>query len=197
MSFHGVPWDSMGFPDFPNLSSPSIHFSTHLSPLSHTHTLLSHHLLCLPHVFPDTILTELCAFLLEIMLKLLNSISVCDNVYSQARIYHKMKDIFINSWYECLQEKDLGSPWLKRYSPPSQTKHHCLVSLTKPYHSASASPEDLPNDTELGQDVGDDHNDPEEQVFAMTISTMNLWTTNAFSRFPSMDLHHILWWLHL
>ena len=40
----------MGFPDFPNLSSPSIHFPTHLSPLSHTHSLLSHHLLCLPHV---------------------------------------------------------------------------------------------------------------------------------------------------
>ena len=40
----------MGFPDFPNLSSPSIHFPTHLSPLSHTHSLLSHHFLCLPHV---------------------------------------------------------------------------------------------------------------------------------------------------
>ena len=62
MSFHGVPWDSMGFPDFPNLSSPSIHFPTHLSPLSHTHSLLSHHLLCLPPCFPDTLLTELCAF---------------------------------------------------------------------------------------------------------------------------------------
>ena len=40
----------MRFPDFPNLSSPSIHFPTHLSPLSHTHSLLSHHLPCLPHV---------------------------------------------------------------------------------------------------------------------------------------------------
>ena len=85
--------------------------------------------------------------------------------YRQARIYRKMKDVFINSWYECLQEKDLGSPWLKRYSPPSQTKCHCLVSLAKRYHSASASPEDLPDDAELEQDVGDDHNDPEEQVF--------------------------------
>ena len=86
-------------------------------------------------------------------------------MYRQARIYRKMKDVFINSWYECLQEKDLGLPWFKWYSPPSQTKHHRLVSLAKRYHSASASPEDLPNNAELEQDVGDDHNDPEEQVF--------------------------------
>ena len=47
--------------------------------------------------------------------------------YRQARIYHKMKDIFINSWYERLQEKDLGSPWLKRYSPiPNQTLSPCF-----------------------------------------------------------------------
>ena len=86
-------------------------------------------------------------------------------VYRQAGIYCKIKDVFINSWYECLQEKDLRLPWLKWYSPPSQTKHCHLVSLTKLYHSASASPEDLPDDAELKQDVGDNHNDPEEQVF--------------------------------
>ena len=69
--------------------------------------------------------------------------------YRQAEVYCKMMDIFISSWYECLKEKGLGSPWLKQYSPPSQTKRCHLVSLVKLYHSVSASPGDLPDDTEL------------------------------------------------
>ena len=86
--------------------------------------------------------------------------------YRQAAVYHKMKDIFITSWYECLKEKDLGSPWLKQYSIPSQTKRRRLVSLVRQYHSASASPaDDLADDAELKRDLGEDCGDPEEPVF--------------------------------
>ena len=85
--------------------------------------------------------------------------------YRQAEVYHKMTDVFISSWYECLKEKGLGSPWLKQYSPPSQTKRRRLVSLVKLYHSVSASPGDLPNDAELERGLGENHDDPEEPVF--------------------------------
>lgn len=70
----------------------------------------------------------------------------------QAAIYRKLVGIFIESWYECLQEKSLGKSWLCRYRPPPPTKRGVLTSNVRRYHSTSVPPTDLPDDVEVGDD---------------------------------------------
>jgi hypothetical protein len=77
--------------------------------------------------------------------------------YKQAAVYHKLVDVFVNDWYQHLQQKDPDLPWLGRYDSPLPAKRGRLLSNIRLYHSGS----DI-DDAELEQDLCGVGSDPEE-----------------------------------
>jgi hypothetical protein len=77
--------------------------------------------------------------------------------YKQAAVYHKLVDVFVNDWYQHLQQKDPDLPWLGRYDSPLPAKRGRLLSNIRLYHSGS----DI-DDAELEQDLRGVGSDPEE-----------------------------------
>ena len=67
-------------------------------------------------------------------------LGVAAYAYKQADIQRKMFKVFLNDWYHALEQRNLGSPWLKQYSCPPENKHHRLPSNIWLYHSGSYTP---------------------------------------------------------
>lgn len=73
--------------------------------------------------------------------------------YKQANIQRRMVKVFIDDWYDALDQRSLGSSWLSEYSRPSKDKHRRLISNVGRYHSDSVGS----NADILGAD--DEHDD--------------------------------------
>ena len=55
--------------------------------------------------------------------------------YKQADIQRKLVRVFLDDWYEVLENQPLAASWLGKYPRPSMDHRHCLVSNVKLYHS--------------------------------------------------------------
>jgi hypothetical protein len=59
--------------------------------------------------------------------------------YKQVAVYHKMIEVFVTDWYECLENKLLGSPWLHSHPSPPQPNNAALfrwhICTIPPLHS--------------------------------------------------------------
>ena len=69
--------------------------------------------------------------------------------HKQASVYRKLIVLFVSEWWECLEAKSLGSPWLQRYPHPPSTKRRRLVSNVQLYHP---KPEPLNGDVPDGEE---------------------------------------------
>ena len=68
-----------------------------------------------------------------------------------------MVAIFVNNWYQILEQLSPNLPWLANYPRPPKTKRHRLFSNVQLYHSSSGDPRtDLLETDEVMSDNVDD-----------------------------------------
>lgn len=58
----------------------------------------------------------------------------------QADIQRELVKVFINDWYQILEEQHCAASWLSKYPPPPKHQRRRLVSNVKLYHAASPTP---------------------------------------------------------